>query len=509
MKKVLLLVLLLFIFIPIKVFAYNDSFYEGEYIPDAYIKKFKGNSGKYEQMRVLRRKSDNRIVYCLELWENIKTGVNMEGYNNWQHEYLNIKENIWQEIVRISYYGYGYINHNSLNWYAATQYMIWQLLSPESNIYFTDTLNGNKVDKFKNEIDEIKRLRNEHFILPTLPIEKEFLYNKEYTFMDTNNVLEKYEISTAPGIKYTKQKNVLKITNTRKERTAFKLYKEDKLYNNDPIVYINNSGQNLLLPGSYPPVIKTSYFSIKTTDIIINKKDLDTNLSVPRGDASFKDIVFELYDEKNNLVATEKINNLGQVIFKNIGYGQYFIKEINPGIGYTLNDIGEDIYVDEDNTIFDYYNEVIKNKIVIKKSIKNLDGTEELEKAKFIVLDSNNNEVLNFETNDGFYSFELPYGNYLLRQLTGKENYKFIDDIIIKVEEDNIVQEYSLYDEEIPREKEIEIKEEKDNITDQIVKEYVDVIEDVPNTYKGSGTSMIEILIINIGLVYLKGKKNA
>ena len=75
MKKLLLFIFIILGFVlPNKVNAIESSFYEGEYLQNFYIKKFKNNSstGKYEQMRVFRRKEDNRVVYCLEIWEELE-----------------------------------------------------------------------------------------------------------------------------------------------------------------------------------------------------------------------------------------------------------------------------------------------------------------------------------------------------------------------------------------------------------------------------------------------------
>lgn len=501
MKKILFVIILLCVFLPMKAYAYSDSFYEGEYIPDAYIKKFNGNKGKYEQMRVLRRNGDNRVVYCLQLWESMKSNT-MNGYIIWPRTFGSYDSWIWAKIVLISYYGYGYQNHNSLNWYAATQFMIWELMSPDSTIYFTDKLNGNKTVKFQNEMDEINNLVNAHSIEPTFKHDTNILYNKDYSYVDLNNVLDKYEIGSGYNIKASKDNNVLKLCSTNKSYTAFKLFKKDKLYKNDPVVYENDGSQDLLLPGSFREVIATYYFNIKTTDVTINKKDFDTKESVPSGLASFKDTTFNLYDEKHNLIATEKVNDEGQAIFKNIGYGKYYLKEIKSGDGYKLNNREVEINVNENN-IFDVYNEVIKNKIKINKSLKNLDGTILKESASFEVYNSNEEKVLSFNTEDGSYEFDLPYGNYVLKQISGKENYKYVDDINIKVEEDGIIQKYDLYDEQIEKIEEI------GDITDPILEthEFVEVIEDVPDTYKKTGINIIQILMINLGLLYFKGRK--
>ena len=138
MKKIILLITLLLIFIPLRISALENSFYEGEYIPNTYIKKFKGTIGKYEQMRVFRRNGDNRIVYCLELWKNMNANKSIVGYDADQVNYLGITNYKWQRISLLAYYGYGYNTHTDIKWYVITQFLIWQTLEEDSTIYFTD-----------------------------------------------------------------------------------------------------------------------------------------------------------------------------------------------------------------------------------------------------------------------------------------------------------------------------------------------------------------------------------
>ena len=167
MKKIIMAVILIVVFIPSLVFASSDKFYEGEYLPNAYIKKFKSGAttGKYEQMRLFRRVSDNTPVYCIELWENVSENEVMSSTDI--SFYNKLSNDILEKIELYAYYGYGYLDHNNLNWYTATQFLIWKETSPDSNIYFTDTLNGNKADKFTDEMNEIIRLVNEHYMLPS------------------------------------------------------------------------------------------------------------------------------------------------------------------------------------------------------------------------------------------------------------------------------------------------------------------------------------------------------
>ena len=115
MKKIIIAVILIVVMLPSITLAASDTFYEGEYLPDAYIKKFKSGAttGKYEQMRMFRRTSDNTPAYCIELWENISSSESMNSIEISNYNLLS--QNILDKIELYAYYGYGYQNHTDLN----------------------------------------------------------------------------------------------------------------------------------------------------------------------------------------------------------------------------------------------------------------------------------------------------------------------------------------------------------------------------------------------------------
>ena len=489
MKKILFVVAVLFIFIPFKVMAYTDSFYEGEYIENAYIKKFKGNSGKYEQMRILRRKSDNKVVYCLELWNTLNPNVNMTGYSTKQEKKLNIDSDKWERLVLIAYYGYGYQNHTDNKWIAITQFMIWKTLEDNSNIYFTDTLNGNKINKYNSEIEEINNLIINHKKDPKLD---QTFFNK---YIDNNNVLNDYEISNIDNnINISKEDNSLIINNSLGKNINLKLLKKDKYYQTEPVVYINKNSQNLLLPGSYPPVEKNINLTISTTKLTIYKIGEVGGDYTLKSEASLTGTTFYLYDSNHKFMKELILDDNNQIILNDIGYGTYYLKEIKSGVGYILDNEEAKININMHTRSFFIANQVIKNKIVINKYLKKLDGTIEKEDGEFIIQNLSNNESITFKTDNGMYELELPYGNYVLKK-SDKSDVRNI-----KIEENDITQVFDFYNEEK------EIEEIKDIVEPK--EEKYEIIDDVPNTYKKTSTNIIEILMINLSLLYLKGKRH-
>lgn len=459
MKKIfmVLIVIISILMLPdFKVNALEASFYEGEYIPGEYIKKFKDGKGKYQQLKFFRRNGDNKAVYCIELWETISQNKNIIGYDTNQSQYANISESTWQRIMLIAYYGYGYKNHTDSKWYVITQFMIWKETSPESNIYFTDTLNGNKISKYDSEMNEINLLIQNHVNLPSFNNDNyQLKYNEKFTVVDTNNVLSDYDVRGSGGLIYTKENNQLTVTKRSSNKSQLSLVKQDKIYNTSPIVYIDNDGQNLMAAGSYYPIYSVVNFYLPTGTITINKIDSENKNNISQGQAELVGAKFQLLDNENQIVEEVTVGEDKKAIFHNIKYGNYTIKEISSGKGYLLNEEIIPIEVNEENENIEFSNQVIKNTLIINKYIKNpITNKTNIEKdASFIILNKNNEIVSSFKTDkNGTYQITLPYGKYVLRQTTGMKNHLFIEDLNIEIIENNKIQTFNLYNEELTAE---------------------------------------------------------
>lgn len=455
MKKTLMVLMVLFtlLLIPnIKANALSDSFYVAEYLPNEYIVKINSTSGKYEQMRTFRRKSDGRVAYCLELWEGINENKTLTGYDNNQYDYGNIPYYAWEKIMLISYYGYGYQNHTDKKWIAITQFMIWKILSPESTLYFTDTLNGNQITKYETEMNEINELVRLHPTLPSFNTQLfDVRYKEDYQIIDENGVLEDYDITSYSTIKADKSYNTLTVnTNMPSSRVTFA--KRGKLYDSNPIVYVDPNGQDLLIAGNFYPVYAYVDFNLPLSTITVTKLDEDTNSQNPQGDASLIGTTFQLLDKDQQLVSTKTLSNNNELTFENIGYGTYYLKETESGTGYLLNKNILKLEINSANKYINFYNEVIKEKIILHKYLKN-PITNEIKPEKdatFSIYNLNNEKIHTITTDDnGTVELTLPYGNYILKQETGAINHKFIEDLAITVNTNGNIQEINLYNEEL------------------------------------------------------------
>lgn len=457
MKKILMvftILLSLWIIPNFKVEALEDSFYAAEYIDGAYIKKFKVGEGKYEQLRFFRRRSDNQAVYCLQTWEGLNENSNITGYDTNQYTHANLSYPTWERVMLIAYYGYGYGNHTDSKWFAVTQFMIWKETSSDSDIYFTDTLNGNKDDtKFKEEMNEINTLINNHGNVPSFNNQNyELRYKKDYTIVDTNSVLENFDITSSVGLEVTKTGNRLTVSKKKTGQSILYLSKTGKRFSSNPIVYVDPNGQDLLAAGNFYPINSIVNFDLPSSNVTIHKYDQDTKSSTPQGDAKLVGSKFQLLDYENQVVAEKTVGTDGKLVFEDVGYGDYYIKEVTPGVGYFLNQDIISLEVNEKEEEVTFYNQVITNQIIFHKYLKNpITGKTVLEaNATFSIYNSKKEKVTTFTTDkNGSYQITLPYGKYTISQESGTKNHFYIESFEITVEAENKTQTFNLYNEEL------------------------------------------------------------
>ena len=450
MKKIIvMLILVIGILLPTKVNALTDSFYVGEYLNGEYMVKAKNGTGRYQQLHAFRRTRDNRLAYCIELWEGLNENKNLSGYNSNQSSYAKLTNDTWNRVMLLAYYGYGYKNHNDMKWYALTQIMIWETIATDSEVYFTDTLNGNKIDKYRNERNELEDLISKHYILPSFANQRFYIDDGEQlTLTDTNGVLSSFNNVDNYGLSVYRSGNNLTLKSKITTGKSIRIIKNDITYSDKTTVYIDNNGQDVLVPGKFDLVSFSVFFCPQKYDVIINKLDKDTNMF----DNSLIGTKIAIIDSNGNRYQTKEIDETGKLIFNDVVTGNYYLKEESTSPNYKLNTTLIPITVNKNSKEFTIYNEKIKNRIIINKYLKNT-LTNEIKKeedATFRLYDNENNLIKEFNTsNDGKYEFDLDYGKYTLKQITGKRNYKLIDDLELEVVEDEKTQEFNLYNEEL------------------------------------------------------------
>ena len=448
MRKIIFFISLLLISLS-TVFAYDltDTFYYDYKLPNMYVTKIKDGKLKNTATFMLHR-SNSDFVYCIDPFTSPIDGI-YHGYIGY-----NFNFNLTQEQVNrlnlIAYYGYGYMEHTDLKWYGITQYLIWKNLNLD-DIYYTDSYYGEKVELYVDEINELNKLVDDHFIIPNFNSETfDFSINETYILTDQNSVLDSYDISYDDNIEVQKEGNNLVISSKNKGSYEITLTKKSKV-DNDYIFYENESSQNLFYPGRYDDI---------NTSLIVNFYDGQINIHKRRkqellvnGEETFEGAIYGLYDNNDILIKKISLDKDGLGILDNLSLGEYYIKEIEASKGYLLDDSKYyiNLTVENNRLDLDVFEDIIKNNIKIIKMFGNdITNNYSLESdVSFKLFDSNNNYIDTYITDEnGEINLILPYGKYQLIQINGIDGYTVSEPIIINVEEDNYYNEITIKDKE-------------------------------------------------------------
>lgn len=421
--------------------AETANFYEGEYIDNIYMNKYQYSTKTiyFQKARFFRKSGTNEFAYCIEPFNFFNENQTYESTitpNNLSQDQID-------RISKIAHFGYGYSNHNDLKWYAITQMMIWQAADPSSgDYYFTDSLNGNRINPYQNEINEINNLIYTYSIVPSI-------VNKTYTIVedhqlileDENSVLNKFQTNNQNLVI---NNNKLIINKLKEGNYEFNIFKQDNQYNQPYIFYQSNNSQNLIKTGNLNNLDTKLKVKVIKTYIELSKIDKDTKSITARGEAILDGAIYTLYDENNNKIEDLIIKD-NQALINNLNFGKYYLKEIKPGLGYTINNETYEINITEKNNYSSLIleNKVIEKRIIIKKEYGENNYFQKEKNISFQITNYKGEIIATIITNDeGIAEITLPYGEYQITQLNSTEGYTKVEPINLKVdnEEEEIIE---------------------------------------------------------------------
>ncbi len=464
MKKILLFLTISFIYLISSttiVNASTDSFYEAEYIDNIYMVRYDKNTKTkyYQKARTYRRTSDGRLAYCLQPFKVFNPSDNTYETVDTLPE---ISSETLEKLRDIIGFGYGYSSHGyDMKWYAVTQLMIWQTVEPDCEFYFTDTLNGNKINIYDDEIARINELITNSYKVPSFHNQTFYgIVNKPITIEDTNNVLYNFVIRPNDILVDGNTITVTKDAPGCYETELSRNYK----YTTPVLFYYNPNSQHLAVTGSpYNKSTKVT-FCFNELKLNIKKIDKDTGTTDSIGEASLKDTIFTLYNKNMEKITDISLDeNMEASLSSNdidLDYGTYYLKETKTGTGYLPNDKVYEINFTGDNPTIDL---TIENKVIEKEvTIKKLYGDGKLMQTEpnitFEIYDKDNNLVKNITTDqNGIAKITLPYGHYKIVQVNTTEGYtkiKPFEIFISDIDKDYyyIINDYKIPKEETPKE---------------------------------------------------------
>lgn len=475
MRKILLFLTITSIFFlcnTTKVYAKTNSFYEGNYINGIYMVRYdrSTNTKHYQKARFYRRIGDGTAAYCLEPFKVFQ--ANNSTYEGILEQNVYDKDT-WQRVTDLVAFGYLYKDHIDDKWYAITQMMIWETVDKNNSFYFTDTLNGNKVDIYNEEKSEIERLISDSKRKPSFTNNTyHALAGKQISITDTTGILPNYTTTLDSDSQLIN--NTFTIKKNNASCYTQKFYSNYGLNRQMALFYNNGSSQQLVSLGASKPLEIAVNFCFHELQLNLTKVDKDTKDFTGQGEASLQDTIFTLYNKKMEKITDITFNKKGKATIigkgedSKIDFGTYYLQESKAGIGYQKDDTLYKIVFDENHTNIDMTleNEVIKGKVILEKSYGNKNLMKSEANVVFEVYNKDKKLVDTITTDEnGLASIELPYGHYTIKQKTTTEGYSKIKPFEIFIDK---IKDYKYkiydYEEEKPKKEEI-------------------IIVDVPNTY--------------------------
>jgi len=425
----------------------GQAIWPSEYISNIYIKKAKPDGyTKYQQARFIRRSEDNAFVYCLQPYTDINN--NLPYYDVIRSDYENVlgfSEAQWERISLLAYYGYQYndngYNHSAQKWYVITQVMIWRTTNPESDIYFTDTLNGNRIAKFESEIAEMERLVSNHYKTPQFQSGLVAPIGSTTELNDSAGVLKDYKISGTNNVSASINGNTLSVTANKVGDGSITFEKKATKYEIPPIVYFSDHSQNVMRVGAYDPVRSKFTLKIVGGKVTPEKKDMETRTNTPQGEATLGGAIYGIYKEDGTRMGSVTTKENGKNTSDYLPeLGRFYLLEETPSKGYLLDSTKYYFEITEDNLnpTVQVFEQVIKLDFEFTKVYASSD-TKIMEPEigiKFGIY-NNKNELVDEVTTDsqGIFRFTLPYGTYTIKQLTTTKGHEKIEDFTVEVKD--------------------------------------------------------------------------
>ena len=388
---------------------------------------------------------DGEIAFCIE------PGV-VEGttYSQGSYDATGLPDSIKEKILLVGYYGYTYPGHQTEQYRAATQGMLWDTITGTGTTKFTTARWGNgNVLETSSERAEIERLIAHHYDRPSFNAGVYRLQVGEtLTLTDTNNVLGQFDISVN-GAEYSVDGNNLTIKPTKDGAIDISFNKKMP-YTKAYKIFVGNGIQNMLVPGMVDPVIAKIRVNSYYSPVELVKKDKETNTTVAQGQATLKGAKYGVYEQSTGkLITTIETDEEGYAKSNPVlSWNDYYLQEISPSEGYLLDNTkyNFDMRGKESETV-EVFETVVKNYISILKQYEFVDGETTFLNAEkditFEIFYPNGDKFDEITTDkNGYATINLPYGVWKFHQVNTTTGFAKIYDFYITVDYNSEQEQY-------------------------------------------------------------------
>ena len=411
MKKILIFMAILFLSISVNVKADSSSVRVSVYyVPDVYYNYKKDGMIYWGQLGYIR--ADKQLAYCLDILTNITTDTYFKG---------EISNDIKEDMILTSYFGFEYGKIGGFAYYAAAQQMIWKQMGID--VYFTDQSmgKGNIID-LSDIISIIEERIKEYKRVPEIGNNFKVEIGSTLKLDDLNEVLNNFNVinNSENDISINNNNKVI-IKAIKKGKGEFELRTQYKMIRSNLFLSAPGS-QDLLVAGSIPDISRTYSYEVIPGSISIDLFDSKTRSKENTGLTSFKGNVFELYKD-DEFVKEVETDETGRIYIDDLDLGSYKLKHVIVSEGYIKN---KEVYNFEIvngniNIKESIYLEPLKSNITINKTYGNpIVGTSFYDKnVSFLIRNSKGDDVATIVTDEmGKANITLDYDNYRIMQIT-------------------------------------------------------------------------------------------
>lgn len=401
-----------------------------------------GGGEKYFSANFHEYVIDGNTTYCIEPGTHITTldYTEMGGLTTSPYS-----DEVNKKMQLIGYYGYDYPTHKTLRYRMAAQALIWELTGNGKVEYWTKPSGHGDFIDISTEKNEINNLVNSHYDMPSfVDEEKSTTIGSLVTFTDSNNLLSNYEIESNSNFAASIDGNTLKVTPKKVGNITITLKRKQYVSTNTTLYAgIDEISQKM----GYFGLDEEITFKVKIKSIggnvTVEKLDKD-NLSVtPKGDATLKGAIYGIYDIDDNKITEVTIGSNSKVTSPNLPkLGRYYLQEIKPSKGYTLDKQKYYFEITEDNLnpSVKVYEKVIEKKIEFYKVISNgktgILTSEPNVTFEFYLKSSNTLVATKTTDKDGHLTLTLPFGTYIVKQTSTTPGFEKVKDFEIVIEDD-------------------------------------------------------------------------
>lgn len=358
-----------------------------------------------------------------------------------------------RRLSLIGHYGYGYYGRNSQEYYMATQELIWREMGVE-NVWWSDSKYGGIVFDIESYKRDILKSVDEYEIAPKFNFKDKYIVGDEISLRDINETVYNYDVIGNDDVYIDNYNIVIKVKEGNNNFTLRRKQngKNTKFYYKD--------GYQTIGSFEFPYDYEVNY-NINHTygKIIVDKFDKETKTKNPISKyATLEGAEYGLYDNAGNLLMKKKTDKNGMIVFDGLPKNNYMVKELSPSKGYLIDKSVNKTFVGTGTleVTIKSYEDIIKNKVYITKVLDDVDNKMCIpeEGIKFYIYDEEGNFILETVTDEnGNIMLELPYGKYILKQITTPDGVDKVEDRVIEVTSDGIVQNVALVNHKLPIEK--------------------------------------------------------